>query len=78
MQFDPNDRAANLTELVMRALSRVDVLKPDEPNYPTHYNRAFSAVYAAFQAGLNKQEEKKPTPRESRNPNTLAGIILGR
>lgn len=37
--------ATRITELVMATLRGADVLKPDAPNYPTHYNRAYTAVY---------------------------------
>lgn len=48
MQFD-NREAAKLTERLMAKLCKANVLKPDEPNYPTHYNRAFSAIYSALE-----------------------------
>jgi len=33
----------------MAALCRADVLKPDEVNYPTHYNRAYSTVLGVLE-----------------------------
>lgn len=35
-------------ERIMAALKRADVLKEDRPGYPTHYNRAYSAVMSAL------------------------------
>lgn len=48
MQFSPNDAAAQVTEVVMSALRKADVLKPDEPDHPHNYNHAFEAVYQAL------------------------------
>ena len=48
MRFEPDDVAAQATEAVMKRLKVAEVLRPDEPNHPTHYNRAFSEVYAVM------------------------------
>jgi hypothetical protein len=50
MQF-PDNKVTRDTERVMAALRRADVLKGDLPNFPTHYNRAFSAVREALNQG---------------------------
>lgn len=41
----PNDPVGILTEYIMAVLKETDALKQDEPGYPVHYNRAYSAVY---------------------------------
>jgi hypothetical protein len=54
MKF-PDNEATRLTDEVMAALHHADVLKPDEPNHPANYNRAYSSVHAALTEaiGLN-------------------------
>jgi hypothetical protein len=47
MQF-PDNEVTRLTEVVMAVLRREEVLKPDEPDHPANYNRAFSAIHAAL------------------------------
>jgi hypothetical protein len=40
----PDTTGGHITEMIMAALRKADVLKPDEPNHPVHYNRAWSTV----------------------------------
>lgn len=48
MTATPDNAAGRQTESIMAALRRAGVLKEDEPGYPVHYNRAYSAVYEAL------------------------------
>ena len=44
-----------LLETIMAALKAADVLKPDKPDYPTHYNRAWSAVNTAIVRHIDRE-----------------------
>ena len=61
----------------MFALSRADVLKPDEPNYPTHYNRAYTTVLDAIEEMGTVQtppppsKQVAPGPQWTRNDNPM-------
>lgn len=60
MQF-PDTEQTRQTEAVMSALCAADVLKFDEPNHPTHCNRAFSAVYEALEPTEPVERAESPT-----------------
>lgn len=55
----PPGTAGELTERIMAALIRADVLKADALDYPTHYNRAFSAVHEAIIAQADAVIERQ-------------------
>jgi hypothetical protein len=76
MQF-PDNECTRLTQLAMAALSRADVLKSDQPNYPDHYNRAFTAIYEAFCLDFAGQQRAAPVfdaPPPQHEPGKIVGL----
>lgn len=60
----PGNIGGILTERIMAALTRADVLKPDEPNFPRVYNAAYSAVYGV----LDLYNSPWPPPEKAAPP----------
>ncbi len=59
----PDTELGSTLERIMAALKRADVLKPDERDHPTHYNRAFSAVREALGVDVDAMIRDSSNPR---------------